>query len=43
MAEREGHDPLLEVGADRVRHSRPPALADPERLDPQRSTRRLSR
>src|SRR5215211_4999898 len=34
MAEREGHDPLLEVGADLVRHPRPPALSDPERLKP---------
>jgi hypothetical protein len=34
MAEREGHDPLLQVGADLVGHPRPPALAHVERLEP---------
>jgi hypothetical protein len=32
MAEREGDDALLEVGADLVRHPRAPALPDPQRL-----------
>src|SRR5438128_6475512 len=32
MGEAEGHDPLLQVGADLVRHPRTPALSHPQRL-----------
>jgi hypothetical protein len=34
VAQAEAHDPLLEVGADLVRHPRAPALADPQGLEP---------
>jgi hypothetical protein len=34
VAEAEGDDPLLEVGTDRVRHPRPPALAYAQSVDP---------